>query len=502
MHFMPSGGMHRAADFVRICTVVALLFAGGSACGSSEPVGGIGPPAGNASPATLAPSTTAATLQSLNLATGDLVPAFDPAVTDYTMTALTSLFPVDVTVEADPGVSVVVNGAPASSGTALSVQLAPREDIFIAVTAPSGDARTFTVHYLPPDLPGYEVTKFDATKAGNENVLLTPNNAWLLMTNREGDPLYYRNTGPYPSATDFKELVPPVGSASYSFWDGDGKVHLLDSQLRELSSVALLANRTHDALTADLHDSLVLGEDHYVLISYARETVDLSALSPAWDDGAPVIAGVVQEVDHGNVVFEWHSTDVPSLYADSTDGNGFKKTADSDYVHMNAVGVDPIDGNFIVSLRHTNSVLKLNRKTGATMWTLGGSSDTFALTPEQRFSHQHHAKRLEDGTLLLFDNGNNAHPTRVLAFTLDEAHETVSSFHVIYDRPGDQDDSTFMGSAFRMDASRYLIGWGGRTAPALAGPAVTEIVDGAPVWSLAFTGPTVNSYRAAPAHAK
>lgn len=190
---------------------------------------------------------------------------------------------------------------------------------------------------------------------------------------------------------------------------------------------------------------------------------------------------------------------MPSLYADSIDGNAFTSSADSDYVHMNSIQVDPADGNFIVSFRHTSSIIKLDRKTGAILWTLGGASDDFGLTPEQSFSHQHHVRKLGDGTLLLFDNGNYAHPTRVMSFALDEAQKTVTSSEVVYERPDDQGDTTFMGSAFLMAPSRYIIGWGGRTAPNLAGPAVTEIVDGAPVWSLTFTSPTVFSYRATPA---
>jgi hypothetical protein len=165
---------------------------------------------------------------------------------------------------------------------------------------------------------------------------------------------------------------------------------------------------------------------------------------------------------------------------------------------MNSLQVDPEDQNLIISLRHTNSILKLDRSAGATLWTLGGTSDDFGLTAEQRFSHQHHARKLADGTLLIFDNGNNAHATRTLAFHLDESAHSVTSFDVVFERPEGQADSAFMGSLFRLAPTRYLIGWGGRTDVSAAGPAVTEIVAGVPVWTFTFTSPTVFSYRAQP----
>jgi arylsulfate sulfotransferase len=238
--------------------------------------------------------------------------------------------------------------------------------------------------------------------------------------------------------------------------------------------------------------------DHYVVLAQYGKTVDLSSLNPAWAAAAPVLAAVVQEIDHGRVIFEWESTDEPSLYVDSVEGNAFTTAEISDYVHINSIQVDPDDGNFIISLRHTNSILKLDRSTGATIWTLGGASDQFGLTAEQRFSHQHHARTLDNRRLLIFDNGNNAHPTRVVSFVLDEANKTVSSFEVIYERPAEQADTTFMGSAAQMAESRYLIGWGGRSDTTSTWPAVTETVAGVPVWSLTFAASNVFSYRALP----
>jgi Arylsulfotransferase (ASST)/Cadherin-like beta sandwich domain len=448
-------------------------------------------------------SAQEAALQGLALSTGNLVPAFDPRVTDYTITALGSLFPIEVTALADPKLHLTINSHDAAAGAPFSLTLRPREDVVVSVESSAGEKRTYTVHYLPPSLPSYTVAKLNPALMGSEKIFLTPwpdtDNGWLLVVNRDGDPLYYRSIAP-TFATDFKQHQLPGGKVVYSFAVSNEKVHLLDDHFREIGEVALLPNRDHGALPVDLHDFILLDDDHYVVLAQYEKTVDLSPLNTAWASAVRVVANIVQEVDHGKVVFEWESTDVPSLFTDSVDGNAFTSTSDpaSDYVHVNSIQVDPADGNFIISLRHTNSVLKLDRSTGATIWTLGGISDQFGLTAEQRFSHQHHARKLDDGRLLIFDNGNNAHPTRVVSFLLDETQKSVSSFQVICQRPAEQADTTFMGSAARLGEARYLIGWGGRSDTTSAGPAVTEIVAGVPVWSLTFAGPTVFSYRALP----
>ena len=49
-----------------------------------------------------------------------------------------------------------------------------------------------------------------------------------------------------------------------------------------------------------------------------------------------------------------------------------------DYFHINSVKLDT-DGNLLVSSRHTWTVYKVNRTTGAIIWRLGGKKSDFAL---------------------------------------------------------------------------------------------------------------------------
>src|SRR5208283_5311808 len=165
-----------------------------------------------------------------------------------------------------------------------------------------------------------------------------------------------------------------------------------------------------------------LGDQHYVAMSYAQRTLDLSKLNAAWGTQALVMCNVMQEVDHGSVLVEWDSANVPSLYADSYFASQIGPAALTDYLHMNSIDVDPSDGNFIVSFRHTSSIVKIDRHTAAILWTLGGTEDQYGLTSGQVFSFQHHARMQPDGSMTVFDDGNNNLPqmqTRVLSFVLD-----------------------------------------------------------------------------------
>lgn len=76
-----------------------------------------------------------------------------------------------------------------------------------------------------------------------------------------------------------------------------------------------------------------------------------------------------------------------------------------DWTHGNAVKYDPRDDTFIVSLRHQDWIIKIDRQTGALIWRMGAEGD-FELLSGEWFYHQHDPMILENGNILLFDNGN------------------------------------------------------------------------------------------------
>ena len=140
-----------------------------------------------------------------------------------------------------------------------------------------------------------------------------------------------------------------------------------------------------------------------------------------------------------------------------------------DWGHANAVIHDPSDDSLIVSVRHQDVLVKIDRETGRIIWMLGdpaGWSEPwrqYLLTPDgQPFEwsyHTHSPMLTPEGTLLLYDNGNYkalpfAKPveaadnySRVVEYVIDEVAKTVRQVWT-YGGPGsDMSYTVFLGDA-------------------------------------------------------
>jgi hypothetical protein len=482
---------------------VTLLLGGALAAACSS--GGSHPSAGPVDAGDdTADAAPVATVDSLTVSTGILRPAFDPNVTDYDVTSLNSVYPVSVTATTStPSATMTIHGAAAQSGVASTFTLTPKEDFSVVVTAPGVTSTTYTVHYVPSDFPPYNVTT--SPSQGTEDFLVSPGGEYILILDRSGAPLYYRTFLP-DDLENFQQTTYADGTVVYSVTVGVfnaqgwtlGVDHVMDDHFNDVADYQLPAYAQHGVLPAEGHETLMLGDQHYVAISYVQRTIDLSALNPAWSSTAQVMSCVMQEVDHGSVLVEWDSANVPSLYSDSTYENTFTSTDISDYLHLNSITIDPSDQNFIVSFRHTSSIVKIDRHTAQILWTMGGKEDQFGLTPEQVFTFQHDVRIQPDGSLTVFDNGyTSPRQTRILSMVLDQVNHAVTSFDVLYTKPSNEPQTGLMGSATPLSNGRLFVGWGGWYTSDLE-PAATEIVGGMPVWSIEFQTVGVWSYRALP----
>jgi hypothetical protein len=83
-----------------------------------------------------------------------------------------------------------------------------------------------------------------------------------------------------------------------------------------------------------------------------------------------------------------------------------------DWTHANGLGWSAADGDLILSIRHLDTVLKIDynngRGSGNIVWRLGpgGSFRLNATGASPWFSHQHNAHLVDPTTMILFDNGN------------------------------------------------------------------------------------------------
>jgi hypothetical protein len=77
-----------------------------------------------------------------------------------------------------------------------------------------------------------------------------------------------------------------------------------------------------------------------------------------------------------------------------------------EWMHANSLQVAPA-GVILMSVRHLDTVIAIAPQFDRIAWRLGrfGSSFTFP-NPSDRFYHEHHVRMLDNGNLLLFDNGD------------------------------------------------------------------------------------------------
>ena len=135
-----------------------------------------------------------------------------------------------------------------------------------------------------------------------------------------------------------------------------------------------------------------------------------------------------------------------------------------DFDHPNAITID-LDGNYIVSWRNLDALTKINASTGALMWTLASplsaltSDFTIVGDPSNGFSAQHCARIIDNGNLLLFDNGTS-HPTavsRAVEYKLDESAHTATMVWQFHHAP--EIYTQFTGSVQRLQNGNTFIGW-------------------------------------------
>lgn len=217
----------------------------------------------------------------------------------------------------------------------------------------------------------------------------------------------------------------------------------------------------------DFHECKMTGPNQYVILGSETRVMDLSKIVPNGRADAIVMGGVIQEVTlQGEILFEWHSLDhIPVTQATSDVDMAQQRI---DYIHINSVNIDA-DGNFLVSCRHLDQVIKLNRTTGAIIWQMGGSSskkNDFTFENDLSngfvgFSHQHDAQRLPNGNMVMFDNGN-LKPimySRVVEYEVNELQMKVKRVWEYRKTP--DVFTAAKGSVQVLSNGKYVIGWGG-----------------------------------------
>ncbi|MGE5176527.1 MAG: arylsulfotransferase family protein [Hyphomicrobiales bacterium] len=370
----------------------------------------------------------------------------------------------------------------------LAEEMEPRGGGALAPALPwdplaAGFTRAARADTLPPDFPAIYRTVDGTTSPGR--IFLADISfsdftlpSYLMILEDDGTPVFYRRLTGW--GLDFK--MQQDGRLTY--FDQDAHAfYALDSTYAVVDSFM-----TGNGYVTDVHELRVLPGDHALLMAYDYEPVDMSAVVEDGDSAAVVIGLIVQEIDRDkNVVFEWRSWDHFAI----TDAEHVDLTAPIvDAVHGNAIEVDT-DGNLLLSSRHLSEITKIDRATGDIVWRLGGKHNEFTFTNDpEGFSYQHAIRRITNGDITLFDNGNYHVPphSRALEYRLDEAGRQAT---LVWQYRNEPDIMAYaMGYVQRFGDGNTLIGWGS------ANPTVTEVDStGAKATELTFD-PGLVSYRA------
>lgn len=341
---------------------------------------------------------------------------------------------------------------------------------------------------LPENFPDIEIDSINNPTPGL--IFLSPFNSWvyttknyLIIVDNYGVPVFYRQ---FPvQIFDFKKQ--PNGILTYYYPPALG-FYALDNSYNIVDSFS-----TKNGYGTDLHELIINDNNHSLMLSYDLQHVSMDTVVAGGDPNAMVIGLIVQEQDENkNVVFQWRSWD----HFQITDATYDIDLTDSliDYVHGNAIEVDN-DDNLLISSRHMDEVTKINRQTGDIIWRLGGehcknNQFTFINDPIG-FSHQHDIRKLENGNITVFDNGNLHSPpfSRVAEYQLDEVNKLA---FLVWEYRNEPTSYSFaMGDARRLSNHSTFIGWGTGTSPA-----VSEVKPNGEVALFLTLPDTVLNYRA------
>jgi len=434
--------------------------------------------------------------------------------------------PVDLPVPDQPSVdhTLLLAGMRAESTYTVKIELVDDSGATIGLLPDS----TVTTGSLPPDMPTFRVassnpelmqpgiTLFDLIDIRSDlpgaphDGSIPPPAGWIVMVDNEGQVVWFHSED--HTIGDVRML--PDGTILFEYNDTLAKrINLRGDLLEEWAGNIITGRFAVDAFGRTVADESAtkvgvdaMHHEHNILPdgTHATLSTELRVLDgftepqcgedPAEFDGTYHLIGdvvVVFDPASGDVLHEFNLFDyfdpradpaafnLCGLPFDFVFPNWLYRGVDNDardWTHANAVTADEANNTLIVSVRHLDALLGIrwkddaNGKAGDLLWHSGPLGD-MTLVNGMWHRHQHAPELEDDGTILLFDNGN-ARPgygtaekplfSRAARFRIDPAASAVEQLWEYRSTiDGTPVFASFVGDADHLPNDDVLITFGG-----------------------------------------
>jgi len=283
------------------------------------------------------------------------------------------------------------------------------------------DAVQLTTRDLPTDLPHYSANGSDPSPgyvvfaAGMYGLVIdnTGRVVWYhRFPNGPGLSFMAQPNGRYvarPSTPDQTDIEPWV------------EIDPLGKITRTLSCARGLQPRPHDMISE-------LDGSYWLLCDEVR-TMDLTAFG-----GVAEARVTTQAIEHiagdGTLLFHWSPFDHFAI----TDGDPADRAGvNVNWTHGNSLDLDA-DGNLLVSFRNLGEITKIDTRSGAVIWRLGGRANQFTfldVAASPAFAGQHSVRVPAPDAIMILDNVGTPGESRSERYVIDQAAMTarlVSSY--------------------------------------------------------------------------
>ena len=331
----------------------------------------------------------------------------------------------------------------------------------------SGGTTTETIQVATGSLPPYVQQATLTTTSGSFTrgytlfgpIFYAGDSVLAVAFDSKGRVRWYREFAPGTGSAELKQQH--NGHFTFALGGSTGGDGLAESYVEFLPSGEVVATYTvPDTQFTDPHELIETGPVASPTLhwfGYTARAFDFSSLGgPA--NGTGFGHQVLRQTPDGTVQFSFSSWDHYTV-ADWIEPTGVSPPFD--YDHPNSLDFD-VDSNYIVSYRHLGAILKLNAQTGAKIWQLGGRLGQFTIVndPLNLFSGQHCVRVLDNGDLLMYDNGLRHTPqhTRAVEYALDLNKMTAT---MVWEyEPTPSLFTNIVGSVQRLSNGNTLVGFG------------------------------------------